>query len=198
MYCSWQGNEDLGVLLLEQIPLTYGYDHERHDHVGCQEICSRTDDTGKSNNKPMLLCCKTCLVVITPKCRATIEKGEWVPDLCEPGHQYLPLRKLQHSPYSDEDANYGVTLHTDLGTQRYTGRCSYTTWSQENDGFKRAQKFVRVGRASSHLTKYPHRWPGKNDLSRRWRVSSHQFLVDKANQQQLCASAEYLPELVTK
>ncbi|KAH9243376.1 hypothetical protein K456DRAFT_169346 [Colletotrichum gloeosporioides 23] len=133
--CIALGNEDLGALLLEQIPIVSWFPHSYHG--GCIEICARqTDDAGQSNGLPILLCCKTCLAVIRPKCCATIEKGVRLPDLCEPGHEYLPIRELRVLIVEEEAVacNYDGLLHYDDETRE-----SYT-WAPENNGINRAQQ----------------------------------------------------------
>ncbi|KAH0427901.1 neutral amino acid permease [Colletotrichum camelliae] len=146
--CIALGNEDLGVLLLEQIQLTTQAD-PFVSHDGCLEICHwPTDDTAQPNNKPILLYCKTCLAIITPKCRATVEKGLGVPNLCEPGHQYLPMRRLQVPPEEEDrsrekvDINYGAILYVEYEEPNWVTKPAiwYTIWSDENDGTKRAQE----------------------------------------------------------
>ncbi|KAK2754899.1 neutral amino acid permease [Colletotrichum kahawae] len=135
--CIAFGNEDLGALLLEQMLLS-GRSVPRSYHQGCVQICARqTDDVGQSNGMPILLCCKTCLAVIRPKCCATIEKGARLPNLCGPGHQYLPIREL-HVSSEGKETNYGVEL--DRYLDDIYDIYEWNIWAREDDGINKAQE----------------------------------------------------------
>lgn len=130
--CIALGDEDLGILLLEQVPLIES--SVREEHTGCWELCkSSTDITERLNDRRILLCCKTCLAVVKPECRATAQRGVKVQGLCESDHQYLPMRKLC-SDWGEKEENYDLPLYED----EYTGR--YYIWSPENNGIDRARQ----------------------------------------------------------